>query len=159
MVELVDALDERADVVLGLVTGNVRRGAEIKLGRDDLFRVRELLPIETFLPAPGQGALAVQCREDDHETRALLALIDEPDVRAEVGAERAFLSALGGGCSLPVGALARHVGGARLELHGFVGAVNGAKSIRVSSSGEGPLELGRALAEKALGQGAGALLA
>ena len=121
--------------------------------------VRELLPIETFLPAPGQGALAVQCREDDHEVRALLALIDEPAVRAEVNAERAFLSALGGGCSLPVGALARHVEGAPLELHGFVGALNSGGSIRVSSVGEDPLELGRALAEEAFSLGAQELLA
>ena len=121
--------------------------------------VSELLPIEMFLPAPGQGALAVQCREDDHDARALLALIDEPAVRAEVDAERAFLSALGGGCSLPVGALARHVEGAPLELHGFVGTLNGDKSIRVSSSGEDPLELGRALAEEAFSLGAQELLA
>ena len=121
--------------------------------------VREVLPIETFLPAPGQGALAVQCREDDQQARALLALIDDPEVRAEVDAERAFLSALGGGCSLPVGALARHVEGAPLELHGFVGALNGGESIRVSSVGEDPLELGRALAEEAFSLGARELLA
>jgi hydroxymethylbilane synthase len=121
--------------------------------------VTELLSIETFLPAPGQGALAVQCREDDHETRALLALIDEPAVRAEVDAERAFLSALGGGCSLPVGALARHGGGSPLELRGFVGAVNGGESIHISASGEDPLELGRALAEHAFSLGARELLA
>ena len=101
--------------------------------------VRELLPTDTFLPAPGQGALAVQCREDDDEARVLLALIDDAAVRNEVDAERAFLSALGGGCSLPVGALARHVEGAPLELHGFVGALNGGESICVSSSGEDPL--------------------
>ena len=121
--------------------------------------VKELLPIETFLPAPGQGALAVQCREDDHEARALLALIDEAAVRAEVDAERAFLSALGGGCSLPVGALARHVEGAPLELHGFVGALSNGESIRVSSVGGDPLELGRALAEEAFRLGAQELLA
>jgi hydroxymethylbilane synthase len=121
--------------------------------------VRELLPTDTFLPAPGQGALAVQCREDDDEARVLLALIDDAAVRNEVDAERAFLSALGGGCSLPVGALARHVEGAPLELHGFVGALNGGESICVSSSGEDPLELGRTLAEEAFSLGARELLA
>ena len=121
--------------------------------------VRELLPTDTFLPAPGQGALAVQCREDDEEARTLLALIDDAAVRKEVDAERAFLSALGGGCSLPVGALARHVEGAPLRLHGFVGALNGGESIRVSSSGENPLELGRTLAEEAFSLGARELLA
>jgi hydroxymethylbilane synthase len=121
--------------------------------------VRELLPTDMFVPAPGQGALAVQCREDDDEARVLLALIDDAAVRNEVDAERTFLSALGGGCSLPVGALARHVEGAPLELHGFVGALNGGESIRVSSSGEDPLELGRTLAEEAFSLGARELLA
>ncbi|HIC55206.1 MAG TPA: hydroxymethylbilane synthase [Gemmatimonadetes bacterium] len=128
-----------------------------RLGRVE--HIKELLSIETFVPAPGQGALAVQCREHDHEARALLALIDEPAVRSEVDAERAFLSALGGGCSLPVGALARHIDGAPLELHGFVGALNGGESIRISASGEDPLELGRALAEQAISLGARELLA
>ena len=167
-------LDFRDDVVVEPVRGNVETRiskaidgpldavvlAAAGLNRLGLTEhVRELLPIERFLPAPGQGALAVQCRVDDHEARALLALVDEPDVRAEVDAERAFLSALGGGCSLPVGALARRVEGAPLELHGFVGALNGVESIRVSASGEDPLELGHALAEQALSLGARELLA
>jgi hydroxymethylbilane synthase len=121
--------------------------------------VRELLPLEDFLPAPGQGALAVQCRQDDKEARALLELIDDPAVRAEVDAERAFLAGLGGGCSLPVGALARHVEGGRLELRGFVGALNGDETLRVSATGVNPVELGRSLAEEALGLGARNLLA
>ncbi|MCH7991363.1 MAG: hydroxymethylbilane synthase [Gemmatimonadetes bacterium] len=121
--------------------------------------VRELLPLENFLPAPGQGALAVQCRQDDEEARALLELIDDPVVRAEVDAERAFLAGLGGGCSLPVGALARHVEGGRLELRGFVGALNGDETLRVSATGVDPVELGRSLAEEALGLGARDLLA
>ena len=121
--------------------------------------VRELLPLEDFLPAPGQGALAVQCRQDDEEARALLELIDDPAVRAEVDAERAFLAGLGGGCSLPVGALARHVEGGRLELRGFVGALNGDETLSVSATGVDPVELGRSLAEEALGLGARDLLA
>lgn len=121
--------------------------------------VRELLPLENFLPAPGQGALAVQCRQDDEEARALLELIDDPVVRAEVDAERAFLAGLGGGCSLPVGALARHVEGGRLELRGFVGALNGDETLSVSATGVDPVELGRSLAEEALGLGARDLLA
>ena len=80
--------------------------------------VTELLPLEDFLPAPGQGALAVQCRVEDEEARALLGLIDDAAVRAEVDGERAFLAGLGGGCSLPVGALGRHVEGGQLELRG-----------------------------------------
>ena len=60
-----------------------------------------------MLPAPGQGALAVQCRADDHETLELLAAIHDPLTAAAVSAERAFLSGLGGGCSLPVAAFAQ----------------------------------------------------
>ncbi len=59
-----------------------------------------------MLPAPGQGALAIQCRADDDAIRALLAELDEPAARAETTAERAFLRALGGGCAAPVAALA-----------------------------------------------------
>lgn len=121
--------------------------------------VTELLPLEGFLPAPGQGALAVQCRIDDDEARALLDLIDDAAVRAEVNAERAFLAGLGGGCSLPVGALGRYVAGGLLELRGFVGSLNGDESIRVSSKGLDAVELGRSLAEEALGLGATELLA
>jgi len=167
-------LAARDDLVVEAVRGNVQtRIAKAVEGALDAVvlavaglnrlglteHVSELLPTETFLPAPGQGALAVQCREDDDEARALLDLIDDAAVRNEVDAERAFLSALGGGCSLPVGALARNIEGALLELHGFVGALNGGESIRVSSRGEDPLQLGRALAEDAFSLGARELLA
>ena len=59
-----------------------------------------------MLPAPAQGALAVQCREADRELRALLAALDHAPTRRAVDAERAVLHALGGGCSVPVGAAA-----------------------------------------------------
>lgn len=120
--------------------------------------VSELLPLDDFVPAPGQGALAVQCRDDDDEMRALLALIDDASVRSEVEAERAFLQELGGGCSLPVGAWARPVSGDGLELRGYVGALAGGDSIRVSSRGDDPQELGRELAQEALRLGARELL-
>ena len=167
-------LAARSDLVIEPVRGNVQtRVAKAVDGPLDAVvlaaaglnrlglteHVSEFLPTDMFSPAPGQGALAVQCREDDDEARALLDLIDDEVVRNDVDAERAFLSALGGGCSLPVGALARHLEGAQLELHGFVGALNGGESIRVSSSGEDPLELGRSLAEEAFSLGARELLA
>ena len=167
-------LAARSDLVVEPVRGNVQtRVAKALDGPLDAVvlaaaglnrlglteHIRELLPIESFVPAPGQGALAVQCREDDDEARALLGLIDEVAVRKEVDAERTFLAALGGGCSLPVGALARSAGEARLELHGFVGGSSGGECIRISSVGEDPHELGRSLAERAIGLGARALLA
>ncbi len=69
-------------------------------------RIAEVLPVEVFVPAPGQGCVAVECRADDDATTALLAAVDHPATRRSVSAERAFLAELGTGCSLPVGAFA-----------------------------------------------------
>ena len=90
--------------------------------------------------------------------RSLLALIDDRKMRSEVEAERSFLAALGGGCSLPVGALAERTGDGSLRLRGFVGALQGGDSIRVSATGRDPVALGRSLAEEALSLGARELL-
>jgi hydroxymethylbilane synthase len=67
-------------------------------------RIAEVLSTELFVPAPGQGCVAVECRSDDQSTRALLSPIDHEPTRRAVSAERAFLAELGTGCSLPVGA-------------------------------------------------------
>lgn len=119
--------------------------------------ITEWLPLETMLPAPGQGALAVQCRADDTETLRLLAAIHQPEVAAAVTAERAFLHALGGGCATPVAAYAVWENG-RLHLIGYVGAVNGMTMVRVHSSGEDPQALGQALAQEAVAEGAAEIL-
>ena len=66
--------------------------------------IAEALPLATFVPAPGQGCVAVECREGDDEVAALLAAVDHPPTRRAVEAERAFLAELGTGCSLPVAA-------------------------------------------------------
>ncbi len=119
--------------------------------------VTEYLPFEVMLPAPGQGALAVQCRSGDIETQHLLAVIhDEPTARA-VTAERAFLSTLEAGCSAPVAAYAT-ARGSRLEMQAMVGSIDGRRLVRLAGSGEDPLALGRALARQALDKGAGELL-
>ena len=117
--------------------------------------ITQYLPLEIMLPAPGQGALAVQCRSDDEETLHLLNAIDHSDTRLAVSAERAFLSALGGGCSLPVGALAQ-VEGSEITLQGLIGAPDGSRIMRLSVSGNDPFLLGYTLAQKALDQGASA---
>lgn len=67
-------------------------------------RIAEILPLDGFVPAPGQGCVAVECRLDDAATRAALASIDHAPSRLAVEAERAFLAELGTGCSLPLGA-------------------------------------------------------
>lgn len=107
-----------------------------RLGRLD--DITETLDPLQMLPAPGQGALAVECRTDDAEVVALVAAIDDPDARACVTAERAVLAALEAGCSAPVGALAEVVEGEHgleLSLRAFVGSVDGAIDLRRSVVG------------------------
>jgi len=115
--------------------------------------ISQWLPLDVMLPAPGQGALAVQCRADDEATRGLLAAIHNPEVAQAVSAERAFLSGLGGGCSVPVGACASVENGV-ISLRGLVAAADGSCIIRVQGSGSSALALGARLAEEAKSQGA-----
>ena len=116
-------------------------------------KVKEWFPLEQFLPAPAQAALAVQCRSDDSPIRALLSKIDDQRVRGSVTAERVFLEQLGGGCTLPVAAFAQWRG-QELHLRGTVFSADGQRSISVSGTGKNPEELGRLLAEQALRRGA-----
>lgn len=76
------------------------------------------LPFEWMLPAPAQGALAVQIRSDDEETASLVAPLDHRNSRLAVVAERAFLQAMGGGCEAPLGSYARTLEGGQMELSG-----------------------------------------
>jgi hydroxymethylbilane synthase len=119
--------------------------------------ISEYLPFEIMLPAPGQGALAVQCRADDAELVHLLrALHDEVTARA-VTAERVFLAALESGCSAPVAAYASEKAGI-VEIHGLVATTDGKTVIRVYAEGKEPSVLGKELAQMAIHQGAGELL-
>jgi hydroxymethylbilane synthase len=122
--------------------------------------VSEYLPLERMLPAPGQGALAVQCRSDDSAVLKLVTALDDPAVRAAVEAERAFLAGVGGGCAAPVAAHAGEGSTDAIRLHGLVAAVDGSRAVHVE--GEGPRSdargLGSRLAERALAQGAAELL-
>jgi len=116
--------------------------------------IAEYLPFEWVLPAPGQAALAVQCRAEDAATLELLLAIDHAPTRAAVTAERNFLKALGGGCSAPVAAYA-HIMHAQLEMTGLVASPDGQTIIRVN--GRGP-QVAEELAQRARHQGAEALL-
>lgn len=116
--------------------------------------IAEYLPFEVMLPAPGQGAVAVQCRVDDQRTLDLLHPIDHPPTRLAVTAERAFLQGLGGGCSAPVAAYA-----SKNHLVGLVASKDGQRVIRISGEGDDPHALGSALARHAWLQGAPELLA
>ncbi len=126
-----------------------------RLGLDG--HIAQFLPVDIIVPAPGQGALAIQCRADDADTLALLAPLDDQNTRNCVIAERAFLDALGSGCSLPVGAYATTQGG-DIMLTGIVGAVDGSRVIEVSGNGRNPQQLGTTLAQQAIAKGAADLL-
>ncbi|MEW6717843.1 MAG: hydroxymethylbilane synthase [Chloroflexota bacterium] len=142
-------LEGKYDATVLAAAGVIRLGLQ--------KHITQYLPLEIMLPAPGQGALAVQCRADDKQTQLLLKAIDHRYTRLAVSAERAFLSSLGGGCSLPVGALAE-VHGEEITLRGVIAAPDGSQMIRFSASGNDPLLLGQELARNALDQGAQAYI-
>lgn len=145
----------------GLYDAIILAGAGlIRLGLE--AAVTEWLPLELMLPAPGQGALAVQCRAGDEETIQRLGLLESPEARLATTAERAFLAGLGGGCSLPVAAhavVAASPTGAEIRLEGLVASVDGSRVIRLQGRGPDPQALGLELARQAREQGADELLA
>jgi hydroxymethylbilane synthase len=118
-----------------------------RLGR--LAELDQAFEVDECTPAAGQGTLVVQCRADDLVAREILAAIDVPTIRAEALAERAFLAALGGGCQLPAGAVARVFDGGALEVMGVVASLDGKRLAREHASGtvEASEQVGRALAE------------
>jgi hydroxymethylbilane synthase len=133
-----------------------------RLGRLDV--VTETLDPLQVLPAPAQGALAVECRTSDARTRELLGRLEDPSTRACVVAERSLLATLEAGCSAPVAAyaeIAEGETGPELFLRGSVTAIDGSDSVRGSTTG--PLAdaaaLGRTLAADLLDRGAAALMA
>ena len=128
-----------------------------RLGLDS--HVTEWLSLDVMLPAPGQGALAVQCRADDSTTRKLLSALEDVPTRKCVTAERAFLQGLGGGCAVPVAAYA--VTGEQssvISLTGLVISEDGNKFAKVTGEGIDALQLGNELAQKAIQQGADEIL-
>jgi len=121
----------------------------------------EWLSLDVMLPAPGQGALAIQCRADDQTILNLLAALEDDSTRKAVTAERAFLSGLGGGCSVPVAAYG-NIKGQRskvIMLTGLVASINGKQIIKVAGEESNALELGKRLADEAIAQGANEILA
>jgi hydroxymethylbilane synthase len=134
-----------------------------RLGRSDV--VSEAIDPRIMLPAPGQGALAVECRDDETDVALLDALrsLDDDATRAAVTAERALLAALEAGCSAPVGALATVTssdGGLLVHLTGRVVSEDGRVEVRNSVTGPaGDAEqVGRSLADTLLAAGAPGLL-
>jgi len=123
-------------------------------------RIRAMLEPEESLPAPGQGALAIECREDRDDLRAQLALLDDSDTAACVRAERALSRELTGSCQLPLAAYAV-ASGEQLRLRGLVATPDGSRVVRAEASGplSAPEDLGEKLAADLRALGADAILA
>lgn len=137
------------------------RAGLARLGR--LAEATEVLDPLLMLPAPGQGALAVECRDGDDDTAAVLAALDDADARAAVTAERALLATLEAGCSAPVGALADVVEGdegLEVFLRGCVIAVDGGGAVRASATGppDEAADVGVRLARELIELGAATLM-
>lgn len=143
--------DGEFDGLIMAVAGLARLGLE--------HRISHTFEPELCVPAVGQGALAVQCRADDDESLQIAANIDDATAHLEVTVERAILAALGGGCQVPLGALAR-TRGEDLELDAVVADSTGAELVRWRERGKAT-EAARmaARASESLGREAAHLLA
>lgn len=138
------------DAAILAAAGVIRLGLEA--------HIAQYIPLAHMLPAPGQGALAVQCRADDAQTLQFLAAIHNPAVAVAVTAERAFLNGVGGGCATPVAAYAEIADG-EIHLTGLVGSLDGSRQILVNGHGLDGRIVGESLAKEALAQGAQEILA
>ncbi|WP_030772524.1 hydroxymethylbilane synthase [Streptomyces sp. NRRL F-2664] len=137
-----------------------------RIGRGD--EATDLLSVDSILPAPGQGALAVECPASSTDLIAALGRLDDPHTRAAVTAERSLLAALEAGCSAPVGAFADLLADGRnvneMRLRGVVGTLDGATLVQLSTTGPVPqsydeaMALGRELADEMLAKGAAGLM-
>ncbi|MEV8537052.1 hydroxymethylbilane synthase [Streptomyces sp. NPDC051211] len=137
-----------------------------RIGRAD--EATDLLSVDHVLPAPGQGALAVECPASDAELIAALGELDDPYTRAAVTAERSLLAALEAGCSAPVGAFADLLADGQIvnemRLRGVVGTLDGSTLVQLSTTGPVPqsydeaMALGRELADEMLAKGAAGLM-
>jgi hydroxymethylbilane synthase len=126
-----------------------------RLGKTQL--VREVIPSEVMCPAAGQGALGIEIRAGDSNTRQHLAFLDDAAARATTTCERALLNKLGGGCQVPIGAFAQ-VRDGRLHLEAIVADPDGSKVLRESRDGSDPVPLGESVGEILLQRGGDAIL-
>lgn len=167
--------EARPDLVINDLRGNVNtRLGKLDNGQYDAIilaaaglirlkmhdRIADFIEPEVSLPANGQGAVGIECRESDEMVKALLAPLEHNKTRIQVNAERAMNRRLEGGCQVPIGAYAL-VDGTQVHLRGLVGAVDGSQMLRDEVSGhvDDAEKLGIELAEKLLVQGADKILA
>ena len=143
--------DQNLDAIILAEAGLVR------LGLAD--RVTELLDPDWMLPAVGQGAIGLECRDDDTESRGCVEVVHDPATWARVSAERAMLAALGGGCLVPIGTVSAAADGV-LTVRGAVLSPDGRRRVVATHRGpaETPLAVGQELAAKLLAEGAGDVL-
>ena len=129
-----------------------------RLGRSD--RITAMIPADACVPAPGQGIIAIEVRESDERVKGLVARVNDQNAAAALRAERAVVTRLGGGCQMPIGAVA-DITGSDLALRGVVVSPDGARIVRAAAAGsaadaEG---VGRQVADELLRGGAGDILA
>lgn len=118
--------------------------------------VEPLAPAD-LLPQVGQGALALECRDDDPQSAALLAVIDDPAAHTALLAERAMLAALGGSCSVPVAGFAELRRDGSIRLEGMVASGDGRILVQAARTGSDPVALGQELARHLLDHGSAAI--
>ncbi|XEC93202.1 hydroxymethylbilane synthase [Paenibacillus tarimensis] len=122
-------------------------------------KVSVYLPVEHCVPAVGQGALGIECRESDTEIRQLLALYNDPVSERAVAAERSFLGSLNGGCQVPIGAYATVDSHGNITLTGIVGTPDGVSLLKEIREGTEPIALGQDVARALSLRGADRILA
>lgn len=146
--------DEGFDAILLAAAGLHRMGWK--------DRITAYLPTDVCLPAVGQGALAIECRQNDEDVLAMLQLINDPVTERTVAAERRLLGLLNGGCQVPIGAYAVPTSselGALLTLTGIVASPDGRTLLKESATGDDPMQVGFEVAQGLLARGADQLLA
>jgi hydroxymethylbilane synthase len=126
-----------------------------RLGKTNL--VRQVIPASIMTPAAGQGALAIEIRHGDIATRALLSFLDDSGARSTTTCERALLNKLGGGCQVPIGALAEVIAGG-IRLNGLVAHPEGTTVLREIRDGTDPVRLGEEVGEILLSRGGDVIL-
>jgi len=162
----------RADLDLHPLRGNVdTRLAKLEGGEYDAVilaaaglnrlgkteSIKQFISADVMCPAAGQGALAVEVRARDTATLQLLTFLDDSDARATTICERALLGRLGGGCQVPIGAMAEMRSG-RLHLRAVVANPDGSLVLRESGDGEDPVQLGESVGDALLRRGGKAIL-
>ena len=119
--------------------------------------LRQAFPATLMCPAAGQGSLAIEIRKDDSAVRQHVAFLDNPAARITTTCERALLNCMGGGCQVPIGALAEMLDG-RLRLNAIVAHPDGSEVLRESGEGNDPVQLGEAVGKALLRRGGNRIL-